>query len=358
MAVHRDSDEYDSDRSACSVEASIVNSSVYRDGVKISTTKTLADALESLPDDSSMAWIGMYRPNDDQLHAAADEFDLHPLAVEDAIDAHQRPKLERYGNTLFVVLRAARYVDRTERVDFGELHVFCGSNFILTVRHAESPDLSAVRARMESHPELLRLGPEAVLYAICDAVVDGYAPVIAGLQNDIDEIETEVFSGDPNVSQRIYKLSREVIEFQRATKPLLAMLNNLSTGFSKYNSNEELRSYLRDVTDHATMVVERADGFRQLLDNILTVNSTLVTQEQNVQMRRLAETAYQQNEEIKKVSAWAAILFAPTLIGTVYGMNFQSMPELAWNYGYPLALGLMVLTCVSLYAIFKGRNWL
>lgn len=354
MAVHRDHDPQPN----CSVEDSIVNSAVYRDGLRISTTKSLSDALDSLPDDSSMAWIGLYRPNDDQLHAAAEEFGLHPLAVEDAIDAHQRPKLERYGNTLFVVLRAARYVDRTERVDFGELHVFCGRNFILTVRHAESPDLSAVRARMENHPELLRLGPEAVLYAICDAVVDGYAPVIAGLQNDIDEIETEVFSGDPNVSQRIYNLSREVIEFQRATKPLLAMLNNLSTGFSKYHSNEELRSYLRDVTDHATIVVERADGFRQLLDNILTVHSTLVTQEQNVAMRKLAETAYQQNEEIKKVSAWAAILFAPTLIGTVYGMNFNHMPELSWAFGYPFALGLMLLTCVGLYTVFKGRNWL
>ncbi|MFC4604038.1 magnesium and cobalt transport protein CorA [Rhodococcus kronopolitis] len=340
------------------VEASVVNSAVYRDGYRIETPSNLAEALRSLPDASSMAWIGMYRPDAEQLYAAAEQFGLHELAVEDAIVAHQRPKLERYGDTLFVVLRAARYLDETERVDFGELHIFCGPTFVLTVRHSESPDLSAVRARMESDPDLLRLGPEAVLYAILDAVVDGYAPVVAGLQNDIDEIETEVFSGDPKVSRRIYELTREVIEFQRATRPLLDMLSGLSAGFEKYNTDEELQKYLRDVTDHATTVVERADGFRQLLGNILTVNATLVSQTQNEEMSALTQASYAQNEEIKKVSAWAAILFAPTLIGTVYGMNFDSMPELHWAGGYPMALGMMMLTCGGLYTIFKRRGWL
>ncbi|MDV7087063.1 magnesium and cobalt transport protein CorA [Rhodococcus sp. IEGM 248] len=339
-------------------EETVVNSAVYRDGRKTATPATLLEALASLPDASSMAWIGMYRPNDAQLYAAAKQFDLHELAVEDAIVAHQRPKLERYGKTLFVVLRAARYCDETERVEFGELHVFCGPTFVLTVRHSESPDLSAVRRRMESNPDLLRLGPEAVLYAILDAVVDGYAPVVAGLQNDIDEIETEVFSGAPGVSRRIYELTREVIEFQRATRPLLGMLRGLSAGFEKYNTDEELQRYLRDVTDHATVVVERADGFRQLLGNILTVNATLVSQEQNEEMRNLTQASYAQNEEIKKVSAWAAILFAPTLIGTVYGMNFDHMPELHWVGGYPFALSLMMLTCAGLYTIFKRRGWL
>ncbi|MFD4295340.1 magnesium and cobalt transport protein CorA [Rhodococcus sp. NPDC058505] len=340
------------------VESSVVNSAVYRDGRRIETPSNLAEALSSLPDESSMAWIGLYRPSEEQLLAAAAQFGLHELAVEDAIVAHQRPKLERYGDTLFVVLRAARYVDETERVDFGELHVFCGPTFVLTVRHSESPDLSAVRARMENAPDLLRLGPEAVLYAILDAVVDGYAPVVAGLQNDIDEIETEVFSGDPKVSRRIYELTREVIEFQRATKPLLGMLSGLSAGFEKYQTDEELQRYLRDVTDHATTVVERADGFRQLLGNILTVNATLVSQTQNEEMSALTQASYAQNEEIKKVSAWAAILFAPTLIGTVYGMNFDNMPELHWAGGYPFALGLMALICVGLYTIFKRRGWL
>lgn len=211
---------------------------------------------------------------------------------------------------------------------------------------------------MENDPDLLRLGTEAVLYAILDAVVDGYAPVVAGLQNDIDEIETEVFSGDPGVSRRIYELTREVIEFQRATRPLLGMLRGLSAGFDKYHTDEELQRYLRDVTDHATTVVERADGFRQLLGNILTVNATLVSQNQNEEMRNLTQASYAQNEEIKKVSAWAAILFAPTLIGTVYGMNFDDMPELHWHLGYPFALSMMFLTCGSLYTIFKRRGWL
>ncbi|MFF0815280.1 magnesium and cobalt transport protein CorA [Rhodococcus sp. NPDC003318] len=343
---------------ATTVASSVVNSGVYRDGCRTEAPPDLFEELRTLPDETSMAWIGLYRPSADQLLDAAEQFGLHELAVEDAIVAHQRPKLERYGDTLFVVLRAARYVDESERVDFGELHVFCGPTFVLTVRHSESPDLSAVRARMESDPELLRLGPEAVLYAILDAVVDGYAPVVAGLQNDIDEIETEVFSGDPKVSRRIYELTREVIEFQRATKPLLGMLSGLSAGFEKYKTDEELQRYLRDVTDHATTVVERADGFRQLLGNILTVNATLVSQTQNEEMSALTQASYAQNEEIKKVSAWAAILFAPTLIGTVYGMNFDNMPELHWAGGYPFALGMMALICVGLYTIFKRRGWL
>ena len=306
------------------------------------------------------AWpgSGCTGPAKAELLAVAEQFGLHELAVEDAIVAHQRPKLERYGETLFVVLRAARYVDESEQVEFGELHVFTGPGFVLTVRHAESPNLAAVRQRMESDPDLLRLGPEAVLYAILDAVVDGYAPVVRGLQNDIDEIQTEVFGGDPQVSRRIYELSREVIEFQRATRPLLGMLAALEAGFSKYGTSEELQRYLRDVADHATTVVERVDDFQKLLTSILTVNATLVTQAQNEEMKNLTEASYAQNEEIKKVSAWAAILFAPTLIGTVYGMNFDHMPELHWLGGYPLALVLMLITCLGLYTMFKRQNWL
>ena len=211
---------------------------------------------------------------------------------------------------------------------------------------------------MENDPDLLRLGREAVLYAILDAVVDGYAPVVRGLQNDIDEIQTEVFGGDPKVSRRIYELSREVIEFQRATHPLLGMLAALEAGFEKYGTSEELQRYLRDVADHATTVVERVDDFQKLLTSILTVNATLVTQAQNEEMKNLTEASYAQNEEIKKVSAWAAILFAPTLIGTVYGMNFDNMPELHWLGGYPFALALMLLICLGLYTMFKRQNWL
>ncbi|MGW0424414.1 magnesium and cobalt transport protein CorA [Streptomyces sp. NPDC003015] len=338
---------------------SIVQAALYRDGVRVSSPATLADTFRELREQpSGMAWIGLARPTEHELLSLAEEFDLHPLSVEDAMEAHQRPKLERYGDTLFVVLRAARYLDAPEEVDFGELHVFVGPDFVITVRHGAAPDLSAVRARMEETPELLKLGPEAVLYAILDAVVDGYAPVVAGVQNDIDEIETEVFRGDPEVSRRIYELSREMVEFQRATRPLVGMLHALMAGFTKYGTDEELQRYLRDVADHVTHTSERVDGFRQALADILTVNATLVTQQQNAEMRALAEAGFEQNEEIKKISAWAAILFAPTLVGTIYGMNFDHMPELGWSFGYPFAIGLMGVVCVNLYVIFKRRDWL
>ncbi|MEW1640878.1 magnesium and cobalt transport protein CorA [Streptomyces sp. NPDC091219] len=338
---------------------SVVQAALYRDGVRVSAPDTLADTFRELREQrSGMAWIGLARPTEGELLSLAAEFDLHPLAVEDAMEAHQRPKLERYGETLFVVLSAARYLDTTEEVDFGELHVFVGPDFVITVRHGAAPDLSAVRQRMEETPELLKLGPEAVLYAILDAVVDGYAPVVTGVQTDIDEIETEVFRGDPKVSRRIYELSREMVEFQRATRPLVGMLHSLMAGFAKYGTDEELQRYLRDVADHVTHTSEQVDGFRQALTDILTVNATLVTQEQNAEMRALAEAGFEQNEEIKKISSWAAILFAPTLVGTIYGMNFTHMPELRWGFGYPFAIGLMGVVCVSLYLIFKRRDWL
>ncbi|MGP3940451.1 magnesium and cobalt transport protein CorA [Streptomyces sp. 6N106] len=340
-------------------ERSVVDAAVYRDGRRVGTPGTLAATYRRLREEpGAMAWIGLYRPSEAELLSLAEEFDLHKLAIEDALEAHQRPKLERYGETLFVVLRAARYLDAPEEVDFGELHVFVGPDFVITVRHGAAPDLSAVRGRMESTPELLALGPEAVLYAILDAAVDGYAPVVAGVQNDIDEIETEVFRGDPEVSRRIYELSREMVEFQRATRPLVGMLHGLMAGFDKYGTDEELQRYLRDVADHVTHTSERVDGFRSALTDILAVNATLVTQQQNAEMRALAEAGFEQNEEVKKISAWAAILFAPTLVGTIYGMNFTHMPELDWVWGYPFAIVLMAVVCVSLYVIFKRRGWL
>lgn len=337
----------------------IVDSAIYVDGDRVASPGSLADTFQALRDNSdAIAWIGLYRPDQRELASLASEFELHDLAVEDAIVAHQRPKLERYGETLFVVLRAARYIDETETVEFGEVHLFIGPDFVITVRHAEAPDLSAVRRRMESNPDLLTLGTEAILYAILDRVVDGYIPVVAGLDNDVDEIETEVFSGDPKVSRRIYELSREVIEFQRASQPLLGMLESLRAGFDKYGIDEELQRYLRDVEDHITHVIERVDGFRELLRDMLTVNATLVAQQQNEEMKALGQAGHAQNEEVKRISAWAAILFAPTLIGTVYGMNFDHMPELHWFFGYPFALLLMLAVCVILYLVFKRRDWL
>ena len=338
---------------------SMVDCAVYVDGARLSSPANLGEMFEALRLlEPAMGWIGLYRPTNDELAAIADEFDLHALAVEDAITAHQRPKLERYGDTLFVVLRAARYLDDVEEVEFGEVHLFVGPDFVITVRHSESPDLGGVRHRLEGNPDLLALGPEAILYAILDRVVDGYLPVVAGLENDIDEIEVEVFRGDPEVSRRTYELTREVIEFERATKPLAAVIRALSAGFEKYGIDEELQRYLRDVEDHITAVIEQVDGFRHLLRDILTVNATLVAQAQNEEMKTLTETSNAQNEEVKKISAWAAILFAPTLIGTVYGMNFENMPELGWAFGYPFALVLMALVSVTLYTVFKRRDWI
>jgi magnesium transporter len=305
-----------------------------------------------------MAWIGLYRPDNAEIQSVANEFALHELAVEDALHGHQRSKLERYGETLFAVLRPARYLDAEEVVEFGELHVFIGPDFVVTIRRAESPDLAKVRRRLEALPELLALGPQAVLYAILDEVVDQYAPVVAGLENDIDEIEDELFNSAPDVARRIYELSREVIGFQRATHPLRPMLDALLKGAEKYDMDLELQRRLRDVQDHVIRVIERVDSFRILLQNALSVHATLVTQRQNEEMRHLSEASLAQSEEVKKISSWAAILFAPTLVGTVYGMNFEHMPELAWSLGYPFALALMLLMGVGLYLTFKHKKWM
>jgi magnesium transporter len=350
----------------------IVDSAIYVDGRRVAEPSSLQELYEATRQHKGLAWIGLYEPTDEEFSSVAKEFGLHPLAVEDAIKAHQRPKLERYGETLFVVLRTARYIDETERVEFGEIHAFVGPDFVVTVRHGKPSTLDRVRQRLESTPELLRRGPEAILYAIMDQVVDDYTPVVAGLENDIDEIETEVFGGNAGVSRRIYELSREVIEFQRTVKPLPAMLSALIAGFEKYGVDSELQRYLRDVQDHAIRTSEQVAGFRELLNNILSVNLTLVGLQQNEEVKVLTESAIEQNEEVKaltevsieqndqvkRISAWAAILFAPTLVGTIYGMNFEYMPELHWRLGYPFALMLMLAISVSLYVVFKRRGWL
>ena len=319
---------------------------------------TLDQTFEALRDGGGFAWIGMYRPTEDELRAVATEFGLHELAVEDALVGHQRPKLERYGETLFLVLRPARYLDAPEEVEFGEVHLFIGPNFAITVRHAESPDLGRVRKRLEQNPALLALGPQAILYAVLDQVVDEYQPVIAGLENEIDEIEDQLFQGDPAVSRRIYELATEAMGFQRATHPLVEMLGQLESGYEKYHVDMELQRDFRDVLDHTLQIVARADSFRAILQNALTVQSTLVTQAQNDEIRNMTQASIDQGDQVKKISGWAAILFAPTLIGAIYGMNFRFMPELDWPLGYPFALGLMAVSGVVLYVVFKRRGWL
>jgi magnesium transporter len=330
---------------------SIIRNAIYVNGLRTADPASLDQTYETLQERGGMAWIGMYRPSPEEVASVAEEFGLHSLAVEDTISAHQRPKLERYADHLFTVLRPARYVDRTEVVEIGELHVFTGPDFVITIRHAETGGVAHVRDRLEAAPELLRLGPEAVLYALMDKVVDDYAPVVAGLENDIDEIEDQLFSGATDVSHRIYQLLREVVEFQRAVEPLSGMIESLSRGFDKHDVETELRHYLRDVDDHVQRVIARADTFRNALQNALTVDSTLTA-------ARLNETSVAQNEQMKRISSWAAILFAPTVIGAIYGMNFDHMPELHWAFGYPMAIGLMLAMTGGLYAIFKWKRWL
>ena len=336
----------------------IVDNAVYVNGHRTADPESLDETYFILRQRQGMAWIGLYRPDGDELRSVAEEFDLNHLAVEDALAGHQRAKLEHYGETLFVVLRPARYLDDQEKVEFGEIHVFAGEDFVVTVRRAESPDLASVRRRMESQPDFLALGPDAVLYAILDQVVDEYEPVAAGLENDIDEIGDELFAADPGVSRRIYELSRQVIMFQRATAPLIMILQSLMAEAPDRRPRPELQDQYRDVLDHVLRLSERITAFRALLQNALAVNTALVAQRQNDEMRLLTESSYAQNEQVKRISSWAAILFAPTLIGTIYGMNFRMMPELDWVFGYPMALGLMMAMALALYATFKHNKWI
>jgi magnesium transporter len=321
----------------------IVDSAVYVDGKRVVVPDSLEGIYETYREKDGFAWIGLYDPTRDEFDSVAGEFGLHPLAVRDALRAHQRPKVERYGETLFVVIKAARYVEEKEVVEFGEVHAFVGPDFVVTVRYGETNQLEEVRRSLEGRPDLLRKGPYAVLNAIMDRIVDDYVPVVDGLANDIDEIEVEVFENKPDVSKRIYELSREVIRFHQATQPLAGTLESL-TQEETSDIDREVRGYLRDVQDRVLRVTDQAQGFRELLQNILSVNLTLAS--------------VNQNDQVKKISAWAAILIVPTLITGIYGMNFDSMPELHWTYGYPLALLLMLTISLILYWGFKRRGWL
>jgi magnesium transporter len=318
----------------------IVDSAIYVDGRR-GASVPLEKIHESCRATGGFAWVGLYEPTEDEFRSVAGEFGLHELAIKDAIKPHQRPKVEHYGDTLFAVLKAVRYLEEEEAVEFGEIHAFVGSDFIVTMRYGEASELGEVRQRMENEPELLRKGPFAVLHTIMGRVVDDYGPVADGLENDIDEIEVEVFGGEPDVSRRIYGLSREVIEFHQATQPLAGALVSLTQDGLH---DAEVRRHLRDARDRALRVTERVEGFRELLSNILTVNFTMVS--------------IQQSDQTKKISAWAAIVIVPTLIAGIYGMNFDYMPELHWRFGYPFALALMALLALLLYLRFKRSGWL
>jgi magnesium transporter len=324
----------------------IVDCAIYVGGKREETSK-LKGIRHACRERGGFAWIGLVDPEEEELASVSSEFDLPEMAVQGAIKAHHRPRLERYGETLFVVLRTARYLDEEERVEFGEIHLFLGRDFVVTVRHGETSSLEAVRKTLEGEPEFLSKGTETVLWAVVDRVVSDYDPVVDGLENDVDEIEEEVFGGNADVSRRIYELSREVLVFRRAAQPLAKVLEHL---FEEPYDGEVLRR-MRGLHDHALRVADQIDGFRELLSNILSVNLTLVSVEQNAAMQN-------QSIQVQKISAWAAIVAVPTLITGVYGMNFHYMPELSWYLGYPMALTLMVAISGLLYLGFRRAGWL
>jgi magnesium transporter len=292
---------------------------------------------------NSFAWVGLKEPSAEELEQVGEAFGLHELALEDAMNAHQRPKLEDYGNSLFVVLRTARYDDAKEEVEFGEIHLFVGSDYVVAVRHGEASELGPARKRLEQHDDLLDSGPGAVVWAIVDKVVDDYLPVVAGIDNDIEEVEEEIFGKRADATQRIYFLKREVIEFHRAVRPLLAPLESLQYG-GQPGVTEELKRFFRDVYDHARRIEEQVASQRELLTSILEAN--------------LALLGVQQNIVVRQISAWAAIITVPTFMASVWGMNFEHMPELSESWGYPVALALMVVAVVALYRFFKRIDWL
>jgi magnesium transporter len=322
----------------------IVDCAVYEDGRRRAGDLPLEDAFEAGRDKDAFVWIGLHEPTPEEFESVRLEFGLHELAVEDAIKAHQRPKLEVYDDTLLVVLKPARYYDDTEDVELGEILLFVGDGFIVSVRHGEATALKEVRHAVERSPERLRCGPDAVLHAIVDRVVDDYFPVARALEEDIEEVEADVFApGRTNPAERIFKLKREVLELSRATTPLLEPLDLLSAGRLP-QIDGSMSDYFRDVRDHIERIIEQVEGHRELLTSILTAN--------------LTQVGVRQNEDMRKISAWVAIVAVPTMVAGVYGMNFEHMPELKWTFGYPLVLVVMVAICTLLYRRFRRSGWL
>jgi magnesium transporter len=325
----------------------IVDCAVYDKGVRRAGNLPLEQALEASREPDAFVWIGLFEPTPSEFFSVRREFGLHELAVEDAVKAHQRPKIEAYGSDLFVVLKTARYIDETETVEFAEIQLFVGESYVVSVRHGEGSSLTAVRRELEQDAERIQQGPMAVLHAVMDRVVDDYEPVIAGLDNDMHEIELDVFADvrtsryDP--SQRIFKLKREVLDFSRHTKPLAEALTRLQTG-ALGQCPVGLREYFRDVQDHLFRVVAEIDAFSALLSDALNANVS------QVQVR--------QNDDMRKISAAVAVGAVPTVVGAIYGMNFEHMPELGWRWGYPLVMAVTAVLCVLLYLRFKRAGWL
>ncbi|MFJ8783101.1 MULTISPECIES: magnesium/cobalt transporter CorA [unclassified Streptomyces] len=330
----------------------IVDCAIYREGHRTEGPEDLSDALDEARSAGGFVWIGLHEPTEKEFDLVTREFGLHPLSVEDALKAHQRPKLEVYDDSLFVVLKPVVYEPESDTVSTGEVMLFLGDAFVVTVRHGVGSPLKAVRERLEQEPELLGKGPTSVLYAVADAVVDHYLEVATELGTDLEELEAEVFSpdggGSRHTASRIYTFKRQVLEFRRATVPLSMPLTRLA-GVGAYGGtvpfvNDRARPFFRDVNDHLARVNESVEGLDRLVSDVLSAH--------------LAQMSVRQNDDMRKISAWAAMAAVPTMIAGIYGMNFDHMPELHWVWAYPAVIALMGALEVLLYRLFKRRGWL
>jgi magnesium transporter len=341
----------------------VVTCAAYAAGRRVADL-ALDEIQEVLGREDGFVWIGLYEPDEALLRVVQRAFGLHDLAIEDAHRAHQRPKLEQYQDSLFVVLRTAQLteVDGRPGVAFGETHVFVGRRYVVTVRHGSLRSHTELRARCEATPAQLAKGPGFVLYALMDFLVDQYFPLVAALEEEVARLEEQLIGdADQPVSRttltRLYRLKRDLLAVKRAVAPLVEVCTRL-TRFDLALIPEDTRPYFRDVFDHVLRVNELVDNLRELLTTALEVNLSLISVEENREMKRLAEVAVEQNRDTRRLAAWAAIIAVPTMIAGVYGMNFRLMPELGWGLGYPLALTIMGAACVALYRGFKRSGWL
>ncbi|REF01016.1 magnesium and cobalt transport protein CorA [Thermomonospora umbrina] len=322
----------------------IVNKAIYREGRREDIDGDISDAVDAARDQGRcFVWIGMHEPTAEEFALVSDELMLHPLAVEDAVHAHQRPKLERYDDTLFVVLKTLEYRDATSDIEVGEIMLFVGADFVVSVRHGTANPLAPVRRRLDSDGELMGFGPTSVLYAVLDEVVDHYGQVAHEVEVDIIELERGVFAPEgPDVIADIYSLKREVLEFRSAEDPLIPVLQEIVRG--KFPECRGTLEYFRDVLDHLLRVDQQVDAHNELLTSVLSAH--------------LALLGKQQNEDMRKISSWAAIIAVPTAIAGIYGMNFDHMPELKWRIGYPLVICVMVSACILVYRRLRKSGWL
>jgi magnesium transporter len=335
----------DETRVACNTWQVIVDVAVYEHGHRLDDVRSpreACDATHACP--GRFTWIGMSEPSEFELEDVAKLYELHPLAVEDAVHAHQRPKLERYDGSLIVVLKTLRYVDHDEVFELGEVLLFVGMDYVITVRHGLGCDLAAIRRQLEADPERLAIGPAEVLHTIADHIVDLYEDAAGCVETDIDEIQVQVFSGpSAKHAERIFRLKREVLEFRQAVVPLGGPMDSIAnTPFAVIPA--ERRPYFTNVHDHVRRVADRIETIDALLDSALHVN--------------VAQVGMRQNEDMRKISAWVAIISVPTMVAGIYGMNFEHMPELGWQYGYPGAVAVILVACFALYRNFKHRGWL